>query len=342
MDAWSGAEARHLRDLKLDPQRNPPGKLVKLVRHFKQGGTLWAVTEGGEALTVSKGLARKVRGLTEEGELDWVLSRPRVAPERPATADVPNGRRVDPESVLHRRELFYFGRRLRDLLTVPLPLAVIETKVEEYEVRMWGSWPSVLECPPRDTEEEEVASQWGSSPYNGRKHPLFPAFRQHLSGHQCWTCLDEMKAPFIEYGAACRRAFQAIIGELRSRLPDISDRGADAAAISLLTDGLYRKGGNSGLNFSYKPHEVVVDDHTGYQLRFGAWGTGLVDNPAELQSLANIHQDLRKGPPLEVELDDLTQANKKLNQARAEFQAALSPDALLRRLILNRGCDSCP
>lgn len=342
MDAWSGEEARHLSDLKLDPHRNPPGKVVNLVRHFKQGGTLWAVTERGEALTVSKGLARKVRGLTEQGELDWVPSRPRVAPERPEAADVPSGRRVDPELVLHRRELFYFGRRLRDLPTVPLPFAVMETKAEGYEVRMWGSWPSVLECPPRDTEEEEVASQWGASLYNARKHPLFPAFRQHLSGLQCWTCLDKMKAPFIEYGAACRRAFQVILGELRSRLPDISDSNADAAAISLLVNGLYRKGGNSGLNFSYEPHEVMVEGHTGYQLRFGAWGTGLVDNPAELQSLANIHQDLRKGPPLGVELDDLAQAYKKVDQARAEFQAALSPGALLRRLILNGGCDSCP
>jgi hypothetical protein len=71
---WTQEEVRGLKKLRLDPIRNPPGKLRPLVAHFlKPGASVFAVTEGDGPIRVSKALARKVRDLTSKGELRWVL-----------------------------------------------------------------------------------------------------------------------------------------------------------------------------------------------------------------------------------------------------------------------------
>jgi hypothetical protein len=64
MGTWRPEEAKKLRELGLDPQRNPTEKLKALIKHFENNGSVWAVTEGEEKASVSKGLARKVRLLT--------------------------------------------------------------------------------------------------------------------------------------------------------------------------------------------------------------------------------------------------------------------------------------
>jgi len=60
--------------LRLDPIRNTPAKLRLLVGHFlKPEASVFAVTEGDGPVRVSKALARKVRDLTLEGALGWVV-----------------------------------------------------------------------------------------------------------------------------------------------------------------------------------------------------------------------------------------------------------------------------
>ena len=67
-------EVRELKKLRLDPIRNTPAKLRLLVAHFlKPGASVFAVTEGDGPVRVSKALARKVRDLTLEGALGWVV-----------------------------------------------------------------------------------------------------------------------------------------------------------------------------------------------------------------------------------------------------------------------------
>ena len=71
---WNSEEVKELRRLRLDPIRNTPGKLRLLVAHFlKPGASVFAVTEGDGPVRVSKALARKVRDLTLEGALGWVV-----------------------------------------------------------------------------------------------------------------------------------------------------------------------------------------------------------------------------------------------------------------------------
>jgi len=71
---WTKEEVRELKKLRLDPIRNTPAKLRLLVGHFlKPEASVFAVTEGDGPVRVSKALARKVRDLTLEGALGWVV-----------------------------------------------------------------------------------------------------------------------------------------------------------------------------------------------------------------------------------------------------------------------------
>jgi len=71
---WNSEEVKELRRLRLDPIRNPPDRLRSLVEHFlKPGASVFAVTEGNGPVRVSKALARKVRDMTLEGALGWVV-----------------------------------------------------------------------------------------------------------------------------------------------------------------------------------------------------------------------------------------------------------------------------
>ena len=71
---WTREEVRELRRLRLDPILNTPARLRLLVAHFlKPEASVFAVTEGDGPVRVSKALARKVRDLTLEGALGWVV-----------------------------------------------------------------------------------------------------------------------------------------------------------------------------------------------------------------------------------------------------------------------------
>jgi hypothetical protein len=82
---WNSEEVKKLRRLRLDPIRNTPDRLRSLVEHFlKSGASVFAVTEGKCPVRVSKTLARKVRDLTLEGALGWVVEdRPREEGDDP-------------------------------------------------------------------------------------------------------------------------------------------------------------------------------------------------------------------------------------------------------------------
>lgn len=72
---WTQEEAQQLRELRLDPVQDPPGKLIPLVNHFYSGGSIFAVTGGKGPVQVSRDLARKVLRLSQNGELKWLLDQ---------------------------------------------------------------------------------------------------------------------------------------------------------------------------------------------------------------------------------------------------------------------------
>jgi hypothetical protein len=146
------------------------------------------------------------------------------------------------------------------------------------------------------------------------------------------------------YGEACHRAYQAILQEARKRLPDISDQDTEQVATSLLVDAWHRERGAVGLEFNYGPHKEWVHGADWYRLHFGAWMSDPVDDPAELQPLLAVHQELHKTPPYEYEeeLRNLAEADAQLSRTVQEFRQSLTPDALLRKAVLNGHCDWCP
>lgn len=70
---WTPDEVEKLKALRLDRVKNSRDKLVALVRHFKASLNVWAVAEGANNISVSRPFAAKIRDLTIEGKLDWLL-----------------------------------------------------------------------------------------------------------------------------------------------------------------------------------------------------------------------------------------------------------------------------
>ncbi|MDP2950234.1 MAG: hypothetical protein Q8P22_11930 [Chloroflexota bacterium] len=248
--------------------------------------------------------------------------------------------RPDPELGPHRRELFYFGQRLRDLACVPSPDELAKATAEESESGMWRPWPSgLLAEPPQDREEEAVARAWGCWGYDAQTHPLFPAFRQHLGDHRCWEGLGRMEEAFRAYGEGCRGTHRAILEEIQKRLPDIPGDSMGVMATPLLVDGLRRKQAMAGLTLSCGPSRESGQDR--YRATYGAWWLAL-DDEEQAQRVTGVLRELSSLPPIETGLHALAKAAEEAEQARAQFQGALSPDALLRKLVLIGRCGWCP
>ena len=72
---WTKEERQRLQSLGIDPTRSDREKLLSLRAHFAAGKSVYGVTEGRKIEpNISGDLARKVRNLTLEGKLDWLLS----------------------------------------------------------------------------------------------------------------------------------------------------------------------------------------------------------------------------------------------------------------------------
>jgi hypothetical protein len=99
----------------------------------------------------------------------------------------------------HRRELFYFGQRLRDRLELLAPhQALNQWKDSSDELRMavWSGGSAVPDRDPAGLSEEErnVEEAWESGPNDARSHPQFYFFREHLAGGSLWKHLERLKS----------------------------------------------------------------------------------------------------------------------------------------------------
>ncbi len=113
-------------------------------------------------------------------------------------------------------------------------------------------------------------------------------------------------------------------------------------ADSLFVDACYRAEGTSGIAFSYEPHKTQQDDRVWWHLQLGGCGVGYTEYPAALLSLASAHKELTTALPATGEFKELIEVKQAVHQAIQQFQLALSPDALLRKLVLQGRCDLCP
>jgi len=71
-------------------------------------------------------------------------------------------------------------------------------------------------------------------------------------------------------------------------------------------------------------------------------GVGYAEDPAMLKPLALVHSELAAVMPFRAELKALGDAGRTARRAIGEFQQLLSPDARLRKPVLEGHCDLCP
>ena len=181
---WSADEVRDLRFLRLDPVKNPRDKLVDLVRHFKgPKPSVWAVTAGAREDSVSRPLAAKVRDLTREGKLDWLL-------QDEGSTSLGSG---------------------RDIVTI----SGAASKAQEFQMELSGHWPGLRKAAATLDEQLwapvpqllalsnwdawndslEIDCSGGRTNINLKieEAPLFRGLKEHFPAHDAWTMLEDWK-----------------------------------------------------------------------------------------------------------------------------------------------------
>ena len=84
-ETWTNDEVKKLWAMTISPVRSSPEKIKAMINHFKTPkASIFAITESGEPLKVSKPFARKIRNFVAAGDLDWVMDE---TPGRPKRGD---------------------------------------------------------------------------------------------------------------------------------------------------------------------------------------------------------------------------------------------------------------
>ncbi|MDO8472320.1 MAG: hypothetical protein Q7T05_00715 [Dehalococcoidia bacterium] len=267
---------------------------------------------------------RTIRRYCEEARV------PRSTKRLPASAAEKGS--ADPELGPHARELFYFGQRLRDRLGLLLPLDAAALDPGEKRLNLWSS----------DVHAITGAKGWALGNYDSRGDLLFASLQQHLAGNSCWTILKQVEDSFWKYQKPCARAYRRVREEVSKQSPALADTDIEAMADSLFVNACYRAEGTSDIAFSYEPHKTQQDDKVWWHLQLGRWGVGHTEDPAALRPLASVHKELTTALPATGEFKELIEVAQAARQAIQQFQRVLSPDALLRKLVLHGRCDLCP
>ena len=330
LELWTEEEQRRLRDLRINPARLSRTRLRAVVQHFEQGGTVWGVSDGSpNELHLAKETARKIREHVQAGRLGWVTSDEQAGPaERSIT-------QADPELGPHARELFAFGARFRDRLAVP---SVGQSDLVEGR---WWQGAGFMRALASE-EEATVEQQWGMLLRDAREHPLYPLFYAHLAGHDdVWAALSSALEALSTYVTTLRQADAFIQAAIVERLPELPPTYLPPMATSLLVDAVARAGGYPGLGFNYTPEAVQEGGLTRWRLPLGSWAIGGVDDPNQLMPYAAVHAGLAEELPASAVVRAVAAQLKAAIGAVRAFQATLSPDAVLRRLVQLGRCRAC-
>lgn len=203
--SWTEEEGQRLRGLRLSPWRSNRNDLVALVRHFKEGGPLYSVHEAGKPVHASQDFARKVRGLTQRGALDWLLGVTSAGiawqePSAGAEKGLQEGRRHDGH---------------RDILLPPLlnlkevqPYSVHDFDLATWYLRDEASWPI-----PKGRAHLRGRSL--SITLHGEDTLEVAYLRQHLEGHPLWNAMAAYKAAEARSLIRRRALFGAILQKVQ-------------------------------------------------------------------------------------------------------------------------------
>ena len=326
---WSEDEEKQLKTLTLSPHVNTPERLRTLVQHFMNSGTVWGVTEGDGPLSVSKVLARKISRLTRSGELAWVLDR--SAP--PPTAQVQT---AENELGPHQRELYYFGIRLRDRLSLPRPDQVVKPspKPSRDHLGLWTG-PGIDES-FRD-EEEAIETEWGFEDYDARNHSAYYNFRRHLAQARCWELMDQIGETFGSYKSICDQIHEQIRSEIGLLLPDLAPDDLMAMSLSLLANIYRPPAGSDWIEFDYTP----VNTDRGWAVELGSRRVGGEAECGQLAAIIAAHRGLVDRTASWDTSQQLDDAQRSALQSIDEFRTSLLPNSRMRKLIVGGRCGGC-
>jgi len=244
----------------------------------------------------------------------------------------------DPELGPHGRELFHFGRCLRDRLQVETPIVVVELMARRGHVPLWSGRPGFWAGAPQNDEEENVENEWGFQHFDARTHSLFPCLRQHLDDSRCWRLLNEAERAMGCYAMACCWAHGSIQDALDSAPLDLREADKQVMAHLLLMDGYHKVTGSVGLGISGES----VQEGGRWHLKLGEWRAGDEDTRAGLQPLADLHRTLAAGAIEWDSFETLGRTHRVAGEAVRAFQDTLRPDTALRKRLLQSRCDLCP
>ena len=96
---WTPEERQKLKQQTIDSARHTRAELSALVMHFRDGGGISSVVDQAKPVYKSQDFARKIKRLTEEGELDWLDANEGEAPAEQLTEtshDAPQNAQATP------------------------------------------------------------------------------------------------------------------------------------------------------------------------------------------------------------------------------------------------------
>jgi hypothetical protein len=257
----------------------------------------------------------------------------------------------------HRRELFYFAQRLRERLIVRMPEVAKELATGETSGAAWEGRPdSSPDRPPLDAEELSVEEEWGHISYDARSHSLFHPLRQHLDGHPSWPLLDAADEAIAAYAMTCHQAYEAVVQEVASLLPDLNQLDMWNMARALLLDGYLQVThalGSQVVTLPYRDADGFsalcrpesFEDGRGRK----SWSLRLVDryyvgNEVERSALRPLADAVHKLDARMTMVESIRLLGSTYFAAQEtveRFKRSLWPDSLLRKLIQQGHCDLC-
>ena len=198
---WTPDERKKLKQLTIDSARHTRADLLALIAHFKNGGGISSVVDNAKPVYKSQDFARKVKRLTEEGELDWLDANQSEAPAGQLTEtsrDVPENAQATPSGSCAPVHDVYVAETegLLGYLAQSLAVPSLTDLLRERSPVMDEFFA---------TCEDSPGGQWYVGPQ--ARDPVlkaetmlgFSLLRQSTSTWEFWRELDEFRPPLGEY-----------------------------------------------------------------------------------------------------------------------------------------------
>lgn len=348
---WSKEETLSLRQLRLDPVQDSYEKLMSLVRHFKAPRpSVFAVTQGRADVHVSKELARKVRDLTKEGKLDWVLNRAET--NRGLTGSASNADR-DPRI---GGQYYWILREHRDqLMPILLDLRGIgQLALHDQDLAIWFSrpadpcWPIAKGRACRDINNQVTVE------LRAEGQLVWQCLQQHLVDDPVWTTIDRWKEATAE-DLRSRLSLLRILIDL-IKMPE-SERGmglpvvermnyegsAEAAASLYAVMDLHGQVMSRALNLRHAmhPREAFIVERPGVIFLAGQPAVSSQD-PQQLDRAVDFLIRTREEGALMPEAQVAAAAYRMAEQAAEEVKGHLERLELMLVFPEGSACEMCP